>query len=211
MAEDFNTPTISRREISPSTLGDLNFDIEELDDKEFNLPVIDTPPTLESILNETDDASLSDEELSSTLGYFQETCETTSIDSIESHTRRERKLSFQKEKKSPLFKKHGSILRHVTLRGVSAQLQSAAERVHAGKPTSMAVSSVIAVGTFHGIVLIFDPQQVLKWCLGTTEYGEKYGSVSALAFNTDCSRLLAGYSRGEMPLIFAYTGCGKKT
>ena len=43
-----------------------------------------------------------------------------------------------KEKKSPLFKKHGSILRHVKLRGVSAQLQSAAaERVKAGKPTSM--------------------------------------------------------------------------
>lgn len=43
-----------------------------------------------------------------------------------------------------------------------------------------------------------DPMQVLKWCLGSTEYGEKYGSVSALAFNTDCSRVLAGYSRGEV-------------
>ncbi|GFT81859.1 vacuolar protein sorting-associated protein 8 homolog [Nephila pilipes] len=206
MAEDFGTPIVSRREISPSALGDLNFDIEELDDKEFNLPTIDTPPTLESILNETDDASLSDEEFSSTLGYFQETCETTSIDSIESHSRRERKLSTHKEKKSPLFKKHGSILRHVTLRGVSAQLQSAAERVNAGKPTSMAVSSVIAIGTFHGIVLIFDPQQVLKWCLGSTEYGEKYGSVSALAFNTDCSRLLAGYSRGEITMWDLHKG-----
>uniref|UniRef100_A0A2L2YDL3 Vacuolar protein sorting-associated protein 8-like protein n=1 Tax=Parasteatoda tepidariorum TaxID=114398 RepID=A0A2L2YDL3_PARTP len=206
MSEDFATPTLPRREISPSTLGDLNFDIEELDDKEFDLPTIDTPPTLESILNETDDASLSDEEFSSHLGYFQETCETTSIDSLESHTRRERKLSSQKEKKSPQFKIHGSILRHVTLRGVSAQLQSAAERVNAGKPTSMAVSSVIAVGTFHGITLIFDPQQVLKWCLGTTEYGEKYGSVSALAFNNDCSRLLAGYSRGEITMWDLHKG-----
>ncbi|GFW56245.1 vacuolar protein sorting-associated protein 8-like protein [Trichonephila clavipes] len=52
MAEDFGTPTVNRREISPSALGDLNFDLEELDDKEFNLPAIDTPPTLESILNE---------------------------------------------------------------------------------------------------------------------------------------------------------------
>ncbi|KFM79086.1 Vacuolar protein sorting-associated protein 8-like protein, partial [Stegodyphus mimosarum] len=206
MAEDYGTPTLSRREISPSALGDLNFDIEELDDKEFDLPTIDTPPTLESILNETDDASLSDEEFSSHVGYFQETCETTSIDSIESHTRRERKLSTHKEKKSPLFKKHGSILRHVTLRGVSAQLQSAAERVNAGKPTSMAVSSFIAVGTFHGITLIFDPQQVLKWCLGSTDFGEKYGSVSALAFNTDCSRLLAGYSRGEITMWDLHKG-----
>ncbi|KAF8783952.1 hypothetical protein HNY73_011740 [Argiope bruennichi] len=58
MAEDFNTPTISRREISPSTLGDLNFDIEEVIaicfvsiDKDYKgqnfklWPVIDTPPT----------------------------------------------------------------------------------------------------------------------------------------------------------------------
>lgn len=50
------------------------------------------------------------------------------------------RLSMHKEKKSPLFKKHGSILRHVTLRGVSAQLQSAAERVNAGKPTSMVIT-----------------------------------------------------------------------
>lgn len=206
MADDFGTPVLPRREISPSTLGDLNFDIEELDDKEFDLPTIDTPPTLESILNETDDASLSDEEFSSHLGYFQETCETTSIDSVDSHTLRERKVSIHKEKKSPLFKKHGSILRHVTLRGVSAQLQSAADRVNAGKPTSMAVSSLIAVGTFHGITLIFDPLQVLKWCLGSTEYGEKYGSVSALAFNTDCSRLLAGYSRGEITMWDLHKG-----
>ncbi|KAG8190625.1 hypothetical protein JTE90_017889 [Oedothorax gibbosus] len=206
MADDFGTPIVSRREISPSALGDLNFDIEELDDKEFDLPTIDTPPTLESILNEADDVSLSDEEFSSTLGYFQDTCDTTSIDSVESHSRRERKLSFPKEKKSPLFKKHGSILRHVTLRGVSAQLQSAAERVNAGKPTSMAVASVIAIGTFHGVTLIFDPQQVLKWCLGSTEYGEKYGSVSALAFNTDCSRLLAGYSRGEITMWDLHKG-----
>lgn len=30
MADDFGTPIVSRREISPSALGDLNFDIEEV-------------------------------------------------------------------------------------------------------------------------------------------------------------------------------------
>lgn len=50
---------------------------------------------------------------------------------------------------------HGSLLRHVILRGVSSQLQSAADRVQAGKPTSMAVSSLIAIGTSKGIVLVF--------------------------------------------------------
>lgn len=43
------------------------------------------------VLFQTDDASLSDEEFSSHLGYFQEACETTSLDSVDSHTLRERK------------------------------------------------------------------------------------------------------------------------
>ncbi|XP_067145381.1 vacuolar protein sorting-associated protein 8 homolog isoform X3 [Centruroides vittatus] len=99
-----------------------------------------------------------------------------------------------------LHGEHGCILRHVILRGISSQLQSAEKRVNAGKPTAMAVSSVIAIGTFHGLVLVFDSQQVLKWCLGNTNYGEEFGSVSALGFNSNCTRLLCGYSEGQITM-----------
>lgn len=177
--------TADRR--TPSFTSDdaaFGFDIEELDDKEFNLPPVENPPTLESILNEVDD-SVSDEELLSHAGAFG-ACDSASVGSTDSRDRSRRSGD--------------SIMRHVVLRGVSAQLRSAAERVHSGKPTAMAVSSMIAVGTFHGLVLVFDAEQALRWCLGSIQLGEQYGSVSALGFNRDCSRLLCGYAKGQLTM-----------
>lgn len=165
----------------------LGFDIEELDDKEFNLPPVENPPTLESILNEVED-SVSDEEVLSHAGPFG-ACDSASVGSTDS-----------RDRSSSSSRTDSGIMRHVVLRGVSAQLRSAAERVHSGKPTAMAVSAMIAVGTFHGLVLVFDAEQALRWCLGSTQLGEQYGSVSALGFNRDCSRLLCGYAKGQLTM-----------
>nr|XP_054917170.1 vacuolar protein sorting-associated protein 8 homolog isoform X3 [Dermacentor andersoni] len=167
----------------------LSFNIEELDDKEFELPPVENPPTLESILNEVDGGSLSDEEVPNQ-AIFHGSCDSVSLGSTDS-----RSLPAEKVGTHP-----NSILRHVILRGVSSQLRSAVERVDSGKPTAMAVSSLIAVGTFHGLVLVFDPEQALKWCLGSIQLGEQYGSVSAMGFNTDCSRLLCGYAKGQLTM-----------
>jgi len=38
----------------------------------------------------------------------------------------------------------------------------------------------------------------MKFCLGNTKIGAKYGSVSALCFNMDATRLLCGYAKGEV-------------
>ncbi|XP_064465584.1 vacuolar protein sorting-associated protein 8 homolog [Ornithodoros turicata] len=176
--------------LSNASEGDnLSLDIEELDDKEFQLPPVESP-TLESILNET--SSLSDEEVSAQVsGLFREPYDSLSVSSTESPSeKRARKQQSGRD----------SIMRHVVLRGVSSQLQSAAQRVDAGKPTAMAVSSLIAVGTFHGLVLVFDPSQALKWCLGSRQLGDQYGSVSALGFNNDCTRLLSGYAKGQLTM-----------
>lgn len=167
----------------------LAFDIEELDDKEFELPPVENPPTLESILNEVDGGSLSDEEVPNQ-ALFHGNCDSVSLASADS-----RNLPTDRVSARP-----SSILRHVILRGVSSQLRSAMERVDSGKPTAMAVSSLIAVGTFHGLVLVFDPEQALKWCLGSIQLGEQYGSVSAMGFNGDCSRLLCGYAKGQLTM-----------
>ena len=93
---------------------------------------------------------------------------------------------------------YGSIMRHVLLKAVSAQLSSASERLQAGQPTAMTTSHLIAIGTQAGFVLVFDSSQVIKWFLGGVEVGHNYGAVSCLAFNVDSSRLLVGYARGQM-------------
>mgnify|MGYP002716729789 CR=1 FL=1 len=55
---------------------------------------------------------------------------------------------------------------------------------------------MVAVGTSHGLILVFDSRQTLKWCLSNTD--EDQGSVSCLCFNNDSTRLLAGFARGQI-------------
>ena len=75
------------------------------------------------------------------------------------------------------------MLRQMTLKTVSAQLVSAADRIDAGVSTCLAVSTVIAVGTVHGVVMVFDPQQTLLWCLGgAAGIGAEYGAAMTLRF-----------------------------
>lgn len=62
----------------------------------------------------------------------------------------------------------------------------------------MAVSGMIAVGTSHGLVLVFDTAQALKWCLGSAAVGDESGAVSSLGFNHDCSRILVGFAKGHI-------------
>jgi len=95
-------------------------------------------------------------------------------------------------------KEFGSIMRHVILKAVSSQVCSAMERVHAGSPTCMATTHLIAIGTQNGFVLVFDSSQVIKWFLGGVDIGANYGAVSSLAFNSDSTRLLAGFARGQL-------------
>ena len=79
------------------------------------------------------------------------------------------------------YSRHGSVLRHVTLKSVSAQIVSAADRIDAGTPSCFVISSLVAVGTTRGVVMVFDPQQVLVWCLGgAAGIGAEFGAVTAL-------------------------------
>lgn len=67
----------------------------------------------------------------------------------------------------------------------------------------MHVSVVIAVGTSCGLVFVFDEQQTLRWCHETEK---ERSSVSALCFNGDCSRLLAGFACGVILMFDANDG-----
>ncbi|XP_052813444.1 vacuolar protein sorting-associated protein 8 homolog isoform X3 [Mya arenaria] len=181
---------------------EINFDIE-FDDSEFqsDLPEVDNPPTLESILNEEETASVLEEDeisIPSTVQAFKDSQsqDTSSLSSHDSSlTDKPTRRRVRKQKAI-----HGSVLKSSKLQKVAAQLQSAADKVDAGMPTAMAVSSLIAIGTSHGLVLVFDYEQVLKWCLGSTAVGAQYGAVSSLSFNKDCTRLLSGFARGQITM-----------
>ncbi|XP_053326950.1 vacuolar protein sorting-associated protein 8 homolog isoform X2 [Spea bombifrons] len=173
---------------------------ELIDDKEFDIPQVDTPPTLESILNETDDEDepfipedpvLLNVETIDTLS-----CDTSSLASSDSGDRALKR----KKKLADAFSRHGSVMHHTLLKGVSAQIVSAADKVDAGLPTAITVSNLIAVGTSHGLALIFDTNQALRLCLGSTALGAQYGAVSALSINNDCSRLLCGFAKGQITM-----------
>jgi WD40 repeat protein len=86
----------------------------------------------------------------------------------------------------------------VILKGVSSQLVSASERANAGIPTVMTTTDVyIAVGTSHGLVLVFDGQQALKFSLGGVGANEN-GAVSSMSFNPESTRVLVGFAKGQI-------------
>ncbi|XP_063285959.1 vacuolar protein sorting-associated protein 8 homolog isoform X1 [Pelobates fuscus] len=182
--------------------GDKELDAKQelIDDKEFDIPQVDTPPTLESILNETDDEDETfipeDPVLLNVETIDTHSCDTSSLASSDSGDR-----AHKRKKRLPdAFSLHGSVMRHSLLKGVSSQIVSAADKVDAGLPTAIAVSNLIAVGTSHGLALIFDTNQALRLCLGSTALGAQYGAVSALSINNDCSRLLCGFAKGQITM-----------
>uniref|UniRef100_A0A8D0A3F3 VPS8 subunit of CORVET complex n=1 Tax=Sander lucioperca TaxID=283035 RepID=A0A8D0A3F3_SANLU len=171
-----------------------------IDDKEFDIPQVDTPPTLESILNELEDEEepfvLEDTCVLNTDNMDAHSCDTSSLASSDSgdptHLKRRRTMDLNATV-------HGSVLRHSLLKGISAQIVSAAVRpVHFFLVQT--VAGVIAVGTSHGLALVFDTNQALRLCLGTKATGAEFGAVSALSINHDCSRLLCGFAKGQITM-----------
>ncbi|NXK91631.1 VPS8 protein, partial [Formicarius rufipectus] len=123
--------------------------------------------------------------------------DTSSVASSDSGDRTHLK---RKKKLPDSLSLHGSVIRLSLLKGISAQIVSAADKVDAGLPTAIAASNLIAVGTSHGLALIFDPNQALRLCLGSTAVGAQCGAVSALSINSDCSRLLCGFAKGQITM-----------
>uniref|UniRef100_A0A8C4I8E3 RING-type domain-containing protein n=1 Tax=Dicentrarchus labrax TaxID=13489 RepID=A0A8C4I8E3_DICLA len=181
----------------PVMLFDFFWDRLHIDDKEFDIPQVDTPPTLESILNELEDEEepfvLEDTCVLNTDNMDAHSCDTSSLASSDSgdpaHLKRKRRTV---DLNATV---HGSVLRHSLLKGISAQIVSAALCV-----CVQTVSGVIAVGTSHGLALVFDTNQALRLCLGTKATGAEFGAVSALSINHDCSRLLCGFAKGQITM-----------
>uniref|UniRef100_A0A3Q0RJ38 VPS8 subunit of CORVET complex n=1 Tax=Amphilophus citrinellus TaxID=61819 RepID=A0A3Q0RJ38_AMPCI len=81
---------------------------------------------------------------------------------------------------------HGCVLRHSLLKGISAQIVSAAVRIISAHWCTSSSSA--------------DTNQALRLCLGTKTTGAEFGAVSALSINHDCSRLLCGFAKGQITM-----------
>lgn len=62
---------------------------------------------------------------------------------------------------------------------------------------------MLAIGTSHGLVLGFDSAQTLRWCHRDIRH---QGSISALCFNHDGTRILAGFAKGYILMIDSSNG-----
>ncbi|KAG5327788.1 VPS8 protein, partial [Pseudoatta argentina] len=178
----------------------INLEIEELDNTEYAIPIVEELPTLESILMEPDYESLSETEddIGLSLGEKLGSSETTSIGSHLSLN------SLNKSSKTAHKPYSGVILRHVILKGITSQIISANERVNAGLASAVAAGgNMLVIGTSHGLILGFDSSQTLRWCDQETRH---QGSVSALCFNHDGSRVLAGFVRGHILMLDSSNG-----
>lgn len=193
-----------------------NFDLETLDEAEFDLPPV-TTPTLQSILDGMQDDEDEPFEIDgSEFGglarpdprdavYTNAHSDTTSVTTSSQEdilTGGADWVWRRKRARSSANKVHGSVARRTQLKGMSAQLASACERAKVGLPTAIATSQLLAVGTSNGFVLVFDPKQVLKQVLNYMNVlgnvGESFGGVTAMDFNMTVTRLIVGYARGQI-------------
>lgn len=198
--------------------------VMQLDDEEYAIPALHALPTLENVLS--DMASDVDSELASELGFAallrpgNNGVGIAGNSSVSGATGNSNSLGgdISSVLGGEPTARMGTILRHVALRGVSAQISSATDRINAGLATCMDMTRVMtAVGTSHGHVLAFDAQQALRWGWSpeASQHGKgaaagdlllQPGAVAALAFNADASRLLAGFARGLLIMIDTSSG-----
>jgi len=88
------------------------------------------------------------------------------------------------------------IIRWTKLRKITSQVFSEAGRRNFGRPTCLAISALIAIGTSKGLILGFDYHQTLKIIIGQGTTATECGSVTALAISADYSTIAAGHANG---------------
>ncbi|KAK5697110.1 Vacuolar protein sorting-associated protein 8 [Elasticomyces elasticus] len=90
------------------------------------------------------------------------------------------------------------VVRWTKLRKITGQALSEVGKRNFGRPTCLAVSALIAIGTSKGLVLGFDYHQTLKVIIGQGTKATECGSVTALAIAADYSTIVAGHANGHI-------------
>ncbi|KAK0902448.1 Vacuolar protein sorting-associated protein 8 [Friedmanniomyces endolithicus] len=90
------------------------------------------------------------------------------------------------------------VVRWTKLRKITGQALSEVGKRNFGRPTCLAVSALIAIGTSKGLVLGFDYHQTLKIIIGQGTKATECGSVTALSIAADYSTVVAGHANGHI-------------
>lgn len=90
------------------------------------------------------------------------------------------------------------VVRWTKLKKITGQAFSEVGKRNFGSPTCLAVTSIIAVGTTKGLVLIFDYQQVLKSIIGQGTKAVESGPITSLAIAADHTTIAAGHATGNI-------------
>ncbi|KAL9106454.1 MAG: hypothetical protein Q9227_008542 [Pyrenula ochraceoflavens] len=90
------------------------------------------------------------------------------------------------------------VIRWARLRKLSAQAFSEIGKRNFGRPTCMAISTSIVIGTTKGIALVFDYQQNPKGVIGPGTKAVECGPVTSLAISADHSTIAVGHATGNI-------------
>ncbi|OXB83440.1 UNVERIFIED_CONTAM: hypothetical protein H355_006287, partial [Colinus virginianus] len=181
-----------------------------IDDKEFDIPQVDTPPTLESILNETDDEEesfvLEDPFLLNIDNTDTHSYDTSSVASSDSGDRTHLKRYCESDTlggqsgcwfaycNCSIKSDRGGDLSWVSTDfcGGKKKMDLEVHVAHDGKEQFWSCCPLQKA--------VKDQNQALRLCLGSTAVGAQYGAISALSINNDCSRLLCGFAKGQITM-----------
>ena len=90
------------------------------------------------------------------------------------------------------------VIRWTKLRKISGQAFSELGKRNFGRPTCIAISTSILIGTSKGIILVFDYQQNHKGIIGPGTQAVECGPITSLAVSADHSTIAAGHSSGHV-------------
>jgi len=89
-------------------------------------------------------------------------------------------------------------VRWTKLRKITGQVFSEIGKRNYGRPTVLAVSASIAIGTSKGLTLIFDYHQNLTATIGLGTKAVESGAVTSLAVSADHSTIASGHANGHI-------------
>ncbi|CAI6287481.1 unnamed protein product [Periconia digitata] len=90
------------------------------------------------------------------------------------------------------------VVRWTKLKKITGQVFSEVGKRNFGRPTCLAVTASLVIGTSKGFILVFDYQQVLKSIIGPGTKAIECGSITALAISADHSTVAGGHTTGHI-------------
>ncbi|CAL5872914.1 uncharacterized protein PFLUO_LOCUS7183 [Penicillium psychrofluorescens] len=90
------------------------------------------------------------------------------------------------------------VVRWTRLRKITGQAFSEIGKRNFGRPTCLAISTTIVIGTSKGVILVFDYQQSLKAIIGNGTKAVECGAITSLALSADHSTVAGGHDTGDI-------------